>query len=104
MVTNPEADLGRLRRLRRLAIAVRMVARIGAVLIVAVGTVTMLSCASWLGAGRVVPSGEQVKGAVATAGTFAVAWLSWQLAGWIEHKRRELAAHDGVDRNRVQVL
>lgn len=99
IVANPDAVLGRIRRLRWVAILVRFTSRIFMMGVVVVALPLLFATASWLSNGQVPPQ-EFVWGLVVLIGLTAAAIGAWWLGHRIEQTRRELASIDGIDRNK----
>lgn len=103
IVANPDADLGRIRRLRWVAMAVRSVSRVLMVGIVVVVLPLAFATASFLSAGRLPPV-EFVGAAGLVVVLSAGAWGTWLLGHRVEQRRRELASIDGIDRNKPRLV
>ena len=103
IVSNPDADLGRIRRLRWLAMGVRFVSRILMIGIVIVGLPMLFAAASWLSNGQLPPS-DFLWGVIVVIMLVGTAWGAWLLGHRIEQVRRELASVDGIDRNKPRVM
>ncbi|HKJ55083.1 MAG TPA: hypothetical protein VJ978_03775 [Nitriliruptoraceae bacterium] len=103
IVSNPDADIGRIRRLRWVAMAVRLVSRLLMVGIVIVVVPLVFATASWLSNGQLPPP-EFLWGVVVAVVVSAAAWGTWLWSHRIEQLRRELASVDGIDRNKPRLV
>lgn len=99
IVANPDADMGRIRRLRWVAMIVRFASRIFMLGIVVVVLPLLFATASWLSNGQLPPRQFLWGLAVVVLLTLA-AIATWWLSHRIEQTRRELASIDGIDRNK----
>ncbi len=103
VVSNPLADVGRIRRLRWVAMGVRFLSRLFMMGIVVVVVPLVFGAASWLSNAQLPPR-EFLWGIAVAILLILAAWGTWVLGHRIEQVRRELASVDGVDRNKPRVF